>query len=89
MGIVTEPWFLSIVSGLLVTVIAYFYFSRQSEEKRPTNLQYGVIFFIIALLVYGSILIAMCSFGHGSISTGGGNCADNTKIFTGIPNFNK
>ena len=75
----TQPWLLSIVSGLIFVAIAYWYYDKQ-EEKKPTNVQYSVIFLLVAGLVYGSFLIA----NNKNNSSGG--CGDDL-IYTGSPQF--
>jgi len=78
-----QPWFLSIVAGLIATGILYILNKKECEEKKFNNVQFGVIFLIVAGLVYGSCIIVD---GEAVLNTVKDCSAKNT-LFTGTPSF--
>lgn len=84
----THPAFLSLFSGLIVVALVY-YIKKSQKEEQYNNGQFGLLFFVVSGLVYGSCFIV----NDGDVSEVGNvlsECPINAganNVFTGTPGF--
>jgi len=85
----TNPYFLSVIAGLLSCLVMYVNYSSQKEQKQDNPLdrvQFVKMFFMITVITFGMLYISCGSSGsQKTVKQGGSLLQENFN--TGHPDF--